>query len=261
MIKISMRILLLLLLILVRVHGFSQINDTANVVIDSSNNVTSNQFPKISYQWISYQIKAKIIQADEDPTNLQIFFVNRIDSIIYLNFNKMGIELLRMVLTPDEIIYVNKLDETYYQGPYDRFRLFLINIPFDFYFIQAILNGVDFPNFEPDLVLMEEDSLLHYSANKRKNSKYELAIMQDVFLNKDSTLYSNEITDLATLNSIEILYSDYNSIDSITFFQKMKFIVEDEDVEFEGVLKNIKINVPGPTSIRIPKKFRSLTAD
>lgn len=261
MTKISVRILFLSFIILVRFYSFSQINDTTMIASDSSHNLISNQFPEISYQWISYQIKVKIMQEDATPTSIQMFFVNQIDSIIYLNFNKMGIELLRMVLTPDEIIYVNKLDETYYQGPYDGFRLFLINIPFDFYFVQAIFNGVDVPNFEPDLVFIEGDTLLHYSASERKNSKYKLSIMQDLFLNNDNTLYRNEITDLTTFNSIEILYSHYNLVSSIPFFNKIKLTIEDEDVEFDGELKNVKINIPGPTSIRIPKKFRPLMLD
>ena len=62
------------------------------------------------------------LEKEEEKLAFQGYFVNRIDSIIYLNLNRSGIELARVVLTPDSVIYVNKLEHEYYAGDYTFLR-------------------------------------------------------------------------------------------------------------------------------------------
>ncbi len=111
------------------------------------------------YDWITY--RGKLDVTDPGGTHsCNFFMVNRIDSILYLNLHAMGVEVIRVVLTPDSITYVNKLTYQFYQGTYEPFRKFF-PFPVDFQLVQAMVNGeteklphgqglsFEYSNFEP----------------------------------------------------------------------------------------------------------------
>ena len=95
---------------------------------------------KISYQWVSYRAKLSI-ETNEQDISCQLFVVNKIDSILYINLSIIGIELARAVLTPVKMTFVNKMEKNYYQGDYGYIQTFA-GIPFDFNILQSLLNGV-----------------------------------------------------------------------------------------------------------------------
>lgn len=91
------------------------------------------------YTWVSFRGKANI-KLDDRQLSCNYFYVNRIDSIIYINVNVFGIEVARMVATPKEVIFVNKLEYTYYKGDYAIVERYL-KMKADFYTLQAVFNG------------------------------------------------------------------------------------------------------------------------
>ena len=91
------------------------------------------------YQWVSYRGKADITDTGGTRT-CSFYMVNRRDSLIYINVNLSGVEILRAVFTPDGLTYVNKLNYNYYQGNYGPLR-FLTSMPLSFDLLQAALNG------------------------------------------------------------------------------------------------------------------------
>ncbi len=114
--------------------GFSQVTDS----IFSTQNQTTLPIAK-NYNWITYRGKADIIDTGGTRT-CNFFLVNRIDSILYLNIHASGIEIARVVFTPDSIIYVNKLTYQYYQGTYAPINK-ILQFNLDFQTIQALFNG------------------------------------------------------------------------------------------------------------------------
>lgn len=213
-------------------------------------------FPKITYEWVSYQMKISM-EKEEENLAFQCFFVNRIDSIIYLNLNRSGIELARVVLTPDSVIYVNKLEHEYYAGDYAFLRR-IFGFPLDFDMVQSLLNGVDFKNFDDSLQRVEEDGKLRYVAPQRTNRKGTVSLMQSIEIGEGGIILDNDMTDLKTMRDVDIEYQEYTSIDTIPFFTKFDVEMEMDEVSIEAVLKNIRFNVPGPTAIRIPESFKEV---
>lgn len=102
---------------------------------------TAGSLPPVAegYGWISYRGKADIIDTG-GTRSCNLFVVNRIDSIIYINISVSGMEILRMAFTPDTITYVNKLGYNYYKGGYAPLR-HLSDGQLDFNILQAIVNG------------------------------------------------------------------------------------------------------------------------
>lgn len=91
------------------------------------------------YQWVSYRGKADIMDTGGTRT-CNYYIVNRVDSIIYVNISAYSIEVMRAAFTPDSIVYVNKLNNTYYRGTYGPLRM-LAHIPIDFNLIQDVVQG------------------------------------------------------------------------------------------------------------------------
>lgn len=159
------------------------------------------------YRWLSYRGKAQI-EDTGGVRNCNFFMVNRIDSVLYLNVHASGIEIIRVVCTPDSFVYVNKLTYQYYKGSYAPLRL-ASHLPIDFFLIQSLFNG-------------EEEKLPQHQK------------------------FSFE-------------YRDYGAVDSVrSFFNEMIFRDLDHVVTIRASLRNIRFDVPGPTAIRIPEKFKEL---
>ena len=95
--------------------------------------------PSYSYNWVSYRGPAEIV-FDGKKYQCNYYLVNRTDSILYLNLNFMGIEIARLVATPKEVIFVNKLSNEYYRGDYSFVEKYL-KTKADFYTLQAVFNG------------------------------------------------------------------------------------------------------------------------
>jgi len=153
---------------------------------------------KLDYNWISY--RANLSVSMDNLNNLNLFVVNRKDSIIYITVSKMGIEGMRLVLTPDSVKFLNHLSSSYYVGGYSVSKT--VGQQVDFYMIQSLLTG-------------EEPS---------------------------------------PKTSLQAKYGNFTAIDSQLFFQQADFIVS-KDLQINVVVKNIKLNAEGPTSIRIPEKY------
>lgn len=210
----------------------------------------------IHYNWISYQLKVGLTHRNEQLA-FQCYFVNRIDSIIYLNLNKSGIELARVVLTPDSVIYVNKLEHKYYQGDYEFIEK-LFGLPLHFSHIQSLMNAVDFAGYTQNGTLLEEDGLRQFIYPLRQEIDGDLNLMQTITLGEQGVILENDITELKTLRDIDIAYKDYCLQNDYNFFSKMEIKMESDEIFLEAEMRNLKINREGPTRIKIPDSFEKI---
>ena len=109
-----------------------------------------------SYFSIHYRASATI-EMDGQVFSGQLNFVNVIDSFLYMQLNVAGLEAGRILLTPDNILFINKFQKNYFDGDYTFFEQ-LIDVEIDFYTIQAIFN-----NFT---VSVPEELLLSYQGDE-----------------------------------------------------------------------------------------------
>ena len=75
-------------------------------------------------------------------------------------------------------------------------------------------------------------------------------------------IVKNDITDLKSLHDVVIRYDDYGPVtegDSVHLsFYKMIVEIGDEKAFLQADLKNVRLDVPGPTSIKIPDTFSEI---
>jgi len=109
-----------------------------------------------SYTSVHYKGTAWVSKQGE-YRSCQYNLVNVIDSFLYVQINAAGFEIGRALATPDNILFINKLEKKYYQGDYSFFTHFT-GLDIDFYTLQAIFN--DFP------VTLPEEIELTYSGER-----------------------------------------------------------------------------------------------
>jgi hypothetical protein len=221
---------------------------------------TVPQIDVLNYNWLSYRMNFSILDytSKKETINLSAFFVNRKDSLIYLIISKMGFEGARIVVTPDSVKYVNHLSQTYYCGDYS-FVSKLLGIRANFYLLQAIFTGEDLPGFDPDMfVTIRQDTTVYHSP-LRRNKEMDLSVLQEIKTNTKHKIIENSITELLTGIFVGMQYGDFIPIDETQlFFQQATVVIPSEKIQLDCKLKSIKINVPGPTSIKIPDKYTSI---
>jgi len=209
-----------------------------------------------NYQWISYRMKLNI-EKEGTVSSFQVFFVNRIDSIIYLNFNVSGIEIIRVVMTPEKVTYVNKMENNYFISDYAQFST-VLGLNLDFYMVQSIFNAVDFKFFENNFKVFDNEAERHLVSEKRCNLLNDKCLSQEILLDNSDRIIGNIFSDFNKNTSVRVGYKDYLPVDSSDFFSLLSIEINHLKMKITAEVKNVKFNVPGPTSIRIPDTFEMI---
>jgi len=113
------------------------------------------------------------------------------DSLIWMSFSPLlGIEAVRIMLTPDSVKFLDRINKNYFCGDYSFFHEFY-QIDFDYDMVESILLGVDFRSYDEGEMKAGIDNMLYTlaTANRRKIKRFvrshsdsERVLLQDVWL-------------------------------------------------------------------------------
>lgn len=218
-------------------------------------NLLKNQ---ANYQWFSSRVKA-LITNDTETQSVIIFVVNKKDSILYFNISKFAIEISRAVLTPDSVKFMNKLDMTYYVGDYSIFpKRFGVSLNFNM--IQSIFIASDFNQFDYNFNVVDTDSTIIFNHLNRLNKKDNIKINQTyTYTKQNSTIFSDSIEDVISQQKAIITYSQYQIIDNIKFPQFWQIEIPGIKMKAQFLNESLRFNIDGPTSIRIPDRYKPIS--
>jgi hypothetical protein len=209
------------------------------------------------YQWLSTRIRAEI-GAEGEKQKATIFLVNKKDSLIYINISKFGIEGARAVITKDSVKYMNRLEMSYYIGDYSIFyRMFGVQLNFNM--MQSLILACDFKNFEAPTSVTDEDGKLLFSQINRRHRRDNIRINQNIQFSKNlKKILQNEIEDVNTMQKAIIQYHDFQESDGLLLPLNWSISVPGANLNAVFVNESLRINVPGPTSIRIPERYKPI---
>lgn len=218
-------------------------------------NLLKNQ---ANYLWFSSRVKA-LITNDTETQSVIIFVVNKKDSILYFNISKFAIEISRAVLTPDSVKFMNKLDMTYYVGDYSIFpKRFGVSLNFNM--IQSIFIASDFNQFDYNFNVVDTDSTIIFNHLNRLNKKDNIKINQTyTYTKQNSTIFSDSIEDVISQQKAIITYSQYQIIDNIKFPQFWQIEIPGIKMKAQFLNESLRFNIEGPTSIRIPDRYKPIS--
>lgn len=140
------------------------------------------------------------------------------DSAIFISVAPLlGIEIARVLLTPDSVKIVNRIDNTFLVGDFDVINR-LLNTYVDFYMLQALLVGNDFSHFPYENFKVAEDNgkLLLQSNDRRPPGRgmRNMSFQQNIWLNSHRyNIEENLLYDPLTRRSLRARYLNHTMVD------------------------------------------------
>lgn len=192
------------------------------------------------------------IKTDENSISLKAQVRIKKDSAIWMSFSPLlGIEAVRLLLTPDSVKFIDRLNKNYFIGTYGFFSEFY-QVNFDYDMIESILLGADFNSYDEGEMKAGIDHLQYTlaTANRRKIRRFvrshadaQRVLLQNLWLDPESFKIIRLKLKEANRDSrrLDVEYDSYTSM-------------ENGDL----IPQNIMINISAEKNIRLKLKQTKL---
>ncbi len=112
-------------------------NDSINIANEAFNKINAN---KINYATFSAKARLDYIAPDQNFPEVNAFIRIKHDSIIWINIEKFGITMGRILITKDSILILDKYNKNYTARSFDYLQD-VAQISFDFATIENLIVG------------------------------------------------------------------------------------------------------------------------
>ncbi len=219
---------------------------------------------EVSYNTFSIKFAAKL---NLDEKNNSISGVLRIkkDSAIWMSISPgFGVEIVRVLLTPDSVKMINRLNSTYFAGDYHYLNN-LLNFNFDYNTVQSIFTNTFFSYHSNNI-----NQGLNNFTSKIDTDGYFLqslpidlqndtnvimpGVIQQILINPDAyKIYKILLIDYLRKRNFEIRFSDYIDVQNNKLPQNLSFTFTNRNKKSEINIKYNKITVD--KNVRMPFKI------
>ncbi len=184
------------------------------------------------------------------------------DSAIFISMAPLlGIEIARVLLTPDSVKIVNRIDNTYFIGDY-RFIHGFLNTYLDFHMLQALLVGNDFSHFpyENFTLSNDKDKLLLQSNDRRPPGRgmRNMSFQQNLWLNnQDFSIEENLLYEPLTRRSLRARYISHAIVDDQTLPREFMLIFTEPGMRASLDIRynRTSLDTQRPISFSIPGNY------
>ncbi|MEE4177235.1 MAG: DUF4292 domain-containing protein [Bacteroides sp.] len=183
------------------------------------------------------------------------------DQAIFLSVAPfLGIELARVLITPDTVKYINRMQSNYFIGDM-RFINKMLGTDLDFYMLQAILTGNDFEHFSADNFNVTDDRsmiYLHSSGRRRINERDAPRIEHGIWMEPvNYRVRKSIVIDPETQRSIEADYNHYENMEGqwLPNDLAISFIEPKGQSKLSIRLNRTTLNQPQEFSFSIPSRY------
>ncbi|MCC1485598.1 DUF4292 domain-containing protein [Winogradskyella sp. E313] len=214
----------------------------ANSKLSAKQIIKAHQKNDISFNTLKARARIDLIQ-DGKEQGFTFGFRMEKDKAIWLN---APLGLARMMITPKEVRFYNKSDNTYFDGNYKLLSDF-VGFELDFYKVQNILMGqaISNPKETPYQVEVHEKS---YALSPKKQD----AILELFYLINPShfKLNSLQLAQQEKRRFLQVDYGSYQEVNKEILPQNIKILaVEDTDeatitIEMKSVVLNEDVRFP-----------------
>ena len=202
--------------------------------------------------------------------NLKINYKIVKDSVVWISVVPLlGIEVSRLMLTPDSVKYIDRLNSKYFVGNYDYLNS-LFGVNFDFDIIQSLIIANDLGRYDNEqfMARVDKEQYYLYNYNRRLYRKFiknhsdsTRILLQDMWLNNDNYKITRfRLRESLRQNAaIEVNYSHFKPINSFLFPCSYDINVKSDD-EFSVKLEvqRVELDVPLNIQFKIPQKYTAI---
>jgi len=178
------------------------------------------------------------------------------DSAIWISITPaLGLEAARILITVDTVKMINRLESTYFIGDF-KYISNLLKTDLDYDMIQSLLVGNDFSSYENDVFKASIDNKQYLLSTvgrgklkKHLKSKEDSTkiVMQDIWLDPESYKITRvHIKEIKENKKLEAEYSDFVTVDSLLFPNKLEFVIVNDKIRVEIKIENSRVSTSGP---------------
>lgn len=212
------------------------------------------------YQWMGTRFSGNVLFQGSNQNISGTLRIQK-DKAIYVSIAPiLGIEVARALITPDSVKIVNRLESTYYVGNISGLN-HMFNTDVDFFMLQSLFMGDDFPHFRRDqFSLKQEGELLRlHAARRMRNGGMGNPINHSLMLEPAHLrIRANIITEEDTGRWLRADYNDWEKIEG-------RWIPSDFQIAFSDHLNNVSnlnlafsrttLNEPQRMQFSIPSRY------
>lgn len=221
---------------------------------------------ELRYEYLSARFTATFIQEKNRTVFSGQIRIHK-DSLIWISISPaLGIEMARILISNDSILYMNRMENTYFSGNIDYINS-LINSTLDYDMLQSFLTGNDFSFYENSSFKAGIDNHEYklITSDRRKLKKYvrnnrEISIpLQNIWLNAETFKISRVLIKELVQNGrkLEGKY-EYILSEGQLVPASLRFDLETIDSKNTIELSYSKINTSGILQFpfKIPEKYK-----
>lgn len=245
-------------------HTEKKISKTTPVVSTEEPSVSKSNIKKLSsdfilqklkentipFQTFSAHAKLDITTPNGTQSGIATYIRMQKDSVIWISIRPvLGIELVRIIITPDSVKMINFFKKTITLRSADSLQQ-LFHIPFDFSSLQDMIAGNP-PVMTDSIEHIEGDSIRNGISFSCQNSGWLCSYLMDAgnYLMLKNTLLQKD-TSTGT-RSVQESFSEYMLIDQHQFSTKRHFAIQTgsettADIKFSHIEFNKTIDFPFP---------------
>jgi len=214
---------------------------------------------QFDFRTLNIKFRAKV---ESDKNNMSFGGNLRIikDSTIWISMSAIiGIEAFRVIIFPDSVKMINRLNKTYFKGDYQLIKE-ILKTPLDFDMLQALITGNDFSYYENNIFKIGEDAKAYKisTPGRRKLKNYvasqsdlDRVLVQDIWIAPDNfKIIKQHIKELSKdSNKLTIDYSSFIEYNGKLLCHQIDVNIEAEQkmkvfIDYEKVSVNDDISAP-----------------
>ena len=192
-------------------------------VIETFDSLLAHQF---DFEWLTAKAEVEYTDRENNPESFDVNIRVRKDSVIWISVTPLlGIEAVRVLITPDSMKIMNRLRKTYTARDLS-FLDDMLKAHINFEIMQAVLIGNYFPYLKNEkLKSMYDDStfVILSTLNKRQTKRImeekdpTKPIIQDFWIDDYYKINKSKISDDRQNRTLQAEYSDFSDVDQKRF--------------------------------------------
>jgi len=225
-------------------------SDSAKMVHETMNRIQANH---IEFRTFSAKVKVNYADSKDRKYDFNAFLRIRKDSVIWVSIiAALGIEAFRVMITPDSVRILDKLEKTISYKSLDYVQE-IAKLPIDFSTLQDLIIG--------NPVYLDSNIV----AYKQDPDKISMSMLGSFFKNlvtvdpKDYSLTNSKLddVDLVRSRSANLSYGGYNMAGKWRFAEDRKItITETNHLDIEMNFKQVQFDTDVDFPFSIPKNYK-----
>lgn len=218
-------------------------------IVKNNSEVVFNRTSVKASMQVKYRGKA-------DMPNLNASMRILKDSVIWLNFSKLGFPVAKIIITPQQVKFYEKIGKTSFEGDFKLISSWL-GTEFDFLKVQNLFLGEPLLDLKEDKFQVSIKEGKYELLSKRRNPIFDIVYSID---SDHFKVVKEKIGHVEKNQNLTILYKDFHKISESLFPKGILIMAKTDDMKtlIDIKYKNVQFDVPLKFPFEIPAGYRNI---